>query len=64
VVEGREEGRGLKKEVEEEDPPVTAGSGIPKIEVGRIQEGLKEVPQGGGTSSAAGTQVGGARLKG
>ena len=64
MVEGSEEGRGLKRGVEEEDPLVMASSGTHKIEVGRIQEGLKEVPQGGGTSSAAGTQVGGARLKG
>ena len=64
MVEGREEGRGLKKEVEEEDPPVTAGSVTPKIEVGRIQEGLKEVPQGGETTSTAGTTVGAERLKG
>ena len=66
VVEGSEEGRGLKKGVEEEDPPAMAGSGTPKIEVGRTREARREVLQlqRGETTSAAGTQVGAGRLKG
>ena len=64
VVEGSEEGRGLKRGVEEEDPPVMAGSGTPKTEAGLIWEAQKEVLPGGEKTSAAGTTVGAERLKG
>ena len=65
VVEEKGEGRGLKK-WEEEDSPVKAGSGTPKIEAGLIQVAGKEVLhlQGGGMTSGAETLVGAERLKG
>ena len=66
MVEGSEEGRGLKKGVEEEETLVMAGSGTPKIEVGPIREAQIEVLQlqGGETTSVAGTIAGAERLKG